>query len=176
MWWPSFVKTLEWKDIGDEEALKWGRETKKPQAKNSQVHLSPGWTPALPGAQSLVPPKVVSWRSWRCQFGPRGSCDHQLAHSKNDLTVKKNSFQYSLLVSQYISCSFHHTTAKTPGDNDQPGEDIIKTLDHRKCKIKDHLLIRRAHLLIFCHCHGWSVCRRRAIKSLLICDCSFAVI
>ena len=29
---------------------------------------------------------------------PRGSCVHQLPHSKIDLTVKKNGFQYSLLV------------------------------------------------------------------------------
>ena len=37
-----------------------------------------------------------SWRSWRCQFWPRGSSDHQLP--KNDFTMKKNGFQFYLLV------------------------------------------------------------------------------
>ena len=37
-----------------------------------------------------------SWRSWRCQFWPRGSSDHQLP--KNDFTMKKNGFRFYLLV------------------------------------------------------------------------------
>ena len=37
-----------------------------------------------------------SWRSWRCQFWPRGSSDHQLP--RNDFSMKKNGFQFYLLV------------------------------------------------------------------------------